>query len=514
MSVEAIPYVNAIGVRMTFGPVVALNGADLTVAEGTIEGVVGHNGAGKSTLISVLCGAQMPNGGTITVRGEPFAGGSVLEAERRGVVLVPQRTSLFDDISVLDNLLTPRRFPTRAGGLISWRSARAAARAALRKVALSVDLDARAGVLTVHERRALMIARALLREPALLILDEPTEAFAEAEVAQLFGVVREMVADGMTVIYVSHRLDEILDLASHVTIMRAGTTVGRVPAEDLDRHELVELMLGAEAPAVAQLERAHHELREGVTPVISLRNLTTHTLAGVSLEVRPGEIVGLYGLAGAGQSEILRAVAGMRPDTRGEIRLHGEPVSGSVGARRGRGLSLVSSDLGADASLHGLTVRENVVIGVPGGVRSRRALPVVSRAAEARLAREALERVGLGASRLEARVESLSGGMQQKVMLARSIVNGSCVWLMDEPMTGLDVHSRVDLTSLLRRLVSDIGADERPRAAIAVLSDYEDLAMLCDRVYVVRDGRVVGEYHAGEFDEHALVHSASFDQAA
>lgn len=511
------PHVVATGIRKTFGPVVALQGAELTVQEGTIEGLVGHNGAGKSTLISILCGAQAPDDGTITVRGSAFAGGSVREAERHGVALVPQRTSLFDDVSVLDNLLIPRRFPTRVGGLINWRFARGIAAAALRKVGLSVNLDSPASALTVHERRAVMIARALLRDPALLILDEPTEAFTEEEVAHLFGVVREMVADGMTVIYVSHRLDEVLDLASHITIMRSGATVGRVPAATVDRHELVGLMLGSDAPAVAQLETPAREPGRGRgAAVLSLRNVTSRRVADVSLEVGAGEIVGLYGLAGAGQSEILSVVAGVSPQEAGEVVLHGRPLGGSVGARRTHGVNLLSADVGANASLPGLSVRENVSIAVTGGVRTRRALiPVVSRTAEARLAREALKRVGLDVSRIESPIDALSGGMQQKVILARSIVSGSRIWLMDEPMTGLDVHSRVELATLVRELIAnEVGRDQHPGGALVVLSDYEDLRMLCDRVYVIRDGYVAAEYRAGEFDEHTLVQAASFDQAA
>jgi ABC-type sugar transport system ATPase subunit len=514
MSASRGLYVDAAGVCKSFGPVAALRDASLQVPTGTAEGLVGHNGAGKSTLIGVICGASAADAGRVEVRGEPLQGGSVVEAEERGVVLVPQRTSLFAELSVLDNLLIPRRFPTRATRTIDWRTARTEARAALRRVGLHVSLDAPVTALTVPSRRALMIARALLRRPGLLILDEPTEAFTEREVAQLFDVVRTMLTDGLTVLYVSHRLDEVLGLAGHVTVMRNGTTVARVPAREVDRHALVGLMLGEEAPEVARLEVGHHD-RPSQRTVLALNRISTRKLRGVSLQVAAGEIVGLYGLAGAGRTEILRAIAGLRPVVDGAIHLHGAPLTCTVGARRAQGVSLLSDDVAGDAALPGLTVRENVSIGVRGGVRRSPRLPLVSRRREAELARRALGHVGLDARRLESPVETLSGGMQQKVMLARSLVNGSTVWLLDEPMTGLDVHSRVELAALLRRLVAHTpGRETQPRGALVVLSEFEDLCMLCDRVYAVRDGRIAAEYHAGGFDEPQLVHAVSFDRAA
>ncbi len=507
--------VDAEGVEKAFGPVRALKGAALQVRRGTVEGLVGHNGAGKSTLLSIVCGAQTADGGTIRVGSEPFAGGGVAEAERRGVVLVPQRTSLFDGLSVLDNLMIPRRFPLRAGALIGWRAARAAARRALEEVALDADLDASVSSLSVPARRALMIARALLRDPGLLILDEPTEAFTEGEVTHLFAVLRGMVERGRTVLYVSHRLDEVLELADRVTIMRDGQTVGRHEAAALERRQLVGLMLGDTAPAVSQLEAVHSPAPAGAAPLLALRGVSTRKLADVSLTVGPGEIVGLYGLAGSGRTEVLRAVAGLRPTTAGEIRLAGERLDGTVGARRRRGVTLLSEDVGAEGALPGLTVRENVAIGVPGGVRADARVPLVSRRTETERARAALGVVGLDAGRMEAPIETLSGGMQQKVMLARSVVGGSSVWLLDEPMTGLDVHSRLDLARLLRELVCGAAeASGRPRGALVILSDFEDLALMCDRVYGLRDGRVVAELQAGRFDEHDLVHAVSFDLAA
>ncbi|WCB93410.1 Ribose import ATP-binding protein RbsA [Baekduia alba] len=510
-------YVEATDVHLSFGSVHALRGASIRIPKGAVEGLVGHNGAGKSTLISVICGAQVPDAGSLVVRGAPLRGGSVAEAEERGVVLVPQRTSLFEELTVLDNLLIPRRFPIARTGTIAWSAARAAARAALAQVRLEVDLDARVTDLTVPERRALMIARALLRRPRLLILDEPTEAFTEGEVARLFETLRAMIGDGLTVLYVSHRLDEVLDLAGHVTIMRDGATVGRVAAGGVDRRALVGLMLGEEAPAVARLERRDdlHARRAGT--VLALHDVRSPALHGVDLRVGAGEVVGLYGLAGAGRSEILRVVAGLRPATGGTVELHGAPLEGTVGQRRSAGVSLLSADVAGEGALPGLTVRENVAIGVAGGVRTTRRAPFVSRARETIVARAALEEVGLDPGRLEAPVETLSGGMQQKVMLARSLVGASALWLLDEPMTGLDVHSRVELAALLRRLVGErraAAAAAVPRGALVVLSEFEDLTMMCDRVYAVRDGRIVAEYHAGEFDEPALVHAVSFERAA
>lgn len=503
-------FVEARDVHLSFGSVNALRGAKLAIPQGAVEGLVGHNGAGKSTLIAVISGIQSADRGTVSIAGEELPQGSVVEAERRGVVLVPQRTQLFNELSVLDNLMIPRRFPTRGTGTIAWADARVTARSALDRVKLDVSLDAPVASLAIPARRSLMIARALLRDPRLLILDEPTGAFTEGEAQLLFDVVRSMVADGLTVLYVSHRLDEVLELAGHVTVMRAGRTVGRVAAADIGRDELVSLILGAAAPEVHCLE-ATHARNQGTPPVIDLSGVATRKLRGVDLHARGGEVVGLYGLAGAGRTEVLRAIAGLSDTTAGTVSLHDQPLSGSIGQRRAAGVCFLSEDVHGEAALHGLTVRENIAIGVCCGARSTR-LPIVSKAAECRLADRALDRVGLDRARMESAIDTLSGGMQQKVMLARSIVNSSTLWLLDEPMTGLDVPTRVELTRLLRGLVAD--ASGGPRAAIVVLSEFEDLAMLCDRVYALRDGRVVAEFVAGEFAEHQLVHAVSFEQAA
>jgi ribose transport system ATP-binding protein len=448
----------------------------------------------------------------------------VVEAERQGVFLVPQRTSLFGELSVLDNLMTPRRYPTRAGALVGWREARTMARQALGEVGLEVALDVRISTLSVPDHRALMIARALLREPGLLILDEPTEAFTEAEVARLFDVLRGMVAKGMTVLYVSHRLEEVLRLASHVTVMRDGETVAELEAEVVDRRQLLGAMLGGEAalgdraalgevagpPAVSTAPVAASRPRG--RQVLGLADVHGDRLAGLTLSVSSGEIVGLYGLAGSGTSELLKTIAGLRPMDSGTIELAGEPLGGSVAARRRRGITYLSDDVGGEAALTGLTVRENVSVGVAGGVRRHPRLPIVSRRTEAELAAAALARVGLDEGRLAARIETLSGGMQQKVMLARSLVGQCSVWLLDEPLTGLDVHSRIEFSKLLREIVAE-GEGTPGRCALLVLSDFEDLRIACDRVYAVRDGRVVAEFGGGEFTEHDLVHAVSFDLA-
>lgn len=511
MAIAAPAFVEARDLTKSFGPVRALNGAWLRVPSGTIEGLVGHNGAGKSTLISLISGAQRADSGEIKLRGELYAGGSVVEAEGQGVFLVPQQTSLFGDVSVLDNLMTPRHYPRRGGVLVGWRQARAMARRVLAEVDLDLDLDARVSTLSVPDHRALMIARALLREPGLLILDEPTEAFAEAEVARLFDVLRGMVDKGMTVLYVSHRLEEVLDLAGHVTVMRDGETVAELESAGVDRAELVGAMLGEEAtvPAAPKPRMAGADRRERCR----LTEVSGGRLESISLTVAAGEVVGLYGLAGSGTSEVLKAIAGLHPIAGGEIRLGGELLGGSVAERRRRGITYLSDAVAAEAALKGLSVRENVAIGVSGGVRRRPWLPVVSRRGEAALAAASLARVGLAQDRLEAPIETLSGGMQQKVMLARSLVSKSSVWLFDEPLTGLDVHGRLEFSDLLRRLVSE-PTDGGDRCALLVLGDYEDLRIACDRVYGVRDGRVSAEFAAGTFTEHDLVHAVSFDLAA
>jgi ABC-type sugar transport system ATPase subunit len=505
-------HVLAEDIRKSFGATEALRGAHLRVPHGGIEGLVGHNGAGKSTLISILAGAVAADSGRFVLDGDVVTDASVSELERRGLALVPQATSIFEGLSVLDNLLIPRWFPVRRTSTIRWSEARRLGLAALSSVGLTADLDQPASSLSVAARRRLMIARALLREPRLLILDEPTEAFAEAEVSQLFETLRELVNGGMTMLYVSHRLDEVLEITDHVTVMREGVTVDRFPAAGLARSHLVRAMLGDEAPV--HLDSTSGERRSGVqTPVLRTGQLTTRKLRNVSISVEPGEVVGVYGLAGSGRSELLRVIAGAVPAAAGTVELHGQPLVGPIAARRRRGIAYQPQDTAGQAALGRLSIRENVAIAVPGGVRQRRSVPIVSRRGETELTRAALHRVGLSSVDPEAPLETLSGGMQQRAMMARSIVAGASVWLLDEPMTGLDVRSRAELAAVLRDLVNDRsgGADH---GALVVLSDYDDARVMCDRIYTMRAGELTGAFRTDGISEHDLLHAVSFEQPA
>jgi ABC-type sugar transport system ATPase subunit len=503
-------HVCAEGVRKSFGATQALRGAWLRVPRGGIEGLVGHNGAGKSTLIAIVSGALNADSGTVTIDGTEVSGVGVAGIERHGLELVTQATSVFAQLSVLDNLLIPRWFPVRARTTIRWREARRRARAALSRVGLPGGLDRPVSSMSVPARRRLMIARALLREPRLLILDEPTEAFTESEVTQLFELLRHLASSAMTMVYVSHRLDEVLEITDHVTVMREGATVGRFPAPELDRSALLAAILGGDVPALQSGRLRGVSVGAERPAVLVLDEVSSTKLVSVSLTVHAGEVVGLYGLAGAGRSQLLRLIAGADTVAGGRLDLHGQPLATSIAGRRRQGISYQPQDTAAEAALSRLTVRENVTIAVAGGVRARAAVPVVSRRREVGLTRAALRRVGLERVATEAPLESLSGGMQQRVMIARSVVSGASLWLLDEPMTGLDVRSRLELAEVLRELVGG----EEPRGALVVLSDYDDLCLMCDRVYTLRAGRVTGTFAAGMFTEHDLLHAVSFEQAA
>jgi len=491
----------------------ALDGASIEVERGIVEGLVGKNGAGKSTLIKIVTGAETADAGSLTLAGEQCASDGIRGARSRGIIAVPQEVALFPDLSVTENLLLPDQFPRRAAR-IAWREARLKARQALDRMEVDVGPDVLVRRLSVPTQRAVMIAQALVRQPKLLILDEPTEAFAEPEVERLFTVVRALVRDGVSVVYVSHRLEEVMELSDHITVLRDGATVARLARRTATRAEVVGAIVGPEGEIDSRHRpRALLAQKPDEVPVLSVRALTGRRLRAASVTVRPGEVVGLYGLAGVGRSELLRAVAGAAPYASGEIDFDGRNMRGdSLRRRRSDGILFLPEDRAALGVLPHLTVRENVVIGAK--YSGLRLLPWKLKARERRLATGALAAVGLADSSLEKSVSTLSGGNQQKVLLARGLASRARLWLLAEPTVGLDVAARADLFSTLRGVIQgEIGESSGPTqkgGALVAMSDYGDLAALVDRLYVLRNGHVVEEFQAGQFSEDELLHAVSF----
>ncbi len=491
-----------------FGANLVLRGLDLELAPGEIHALIGGNGAGKSTCSRILAGLETRDGGELRLDGVAFAPRSRREAQAAGVVMVLQELSVLPTLSVAENLFLGA-LPARWGGVLDRRALRIRAQAALARVGLgALDPATPASTLGVGHQQLLEIAAGLAQSCRVLILDEPTAALTGAEIATLFALLHELRARGTSILYISHRLDEIGTLADRVSVLRDGQLVATLPADTTPRERLIELMAGT-APQAA----AASGLRAG-SGALALRVHGLHAgraVRGVSLELRAGEIVGIGGLVGAGRTELLRALFGADRFEAGEIQLGPEgrrfaprTTADAVAA----GLAFVPEDRKHHGIFGSLSVRANASIArlarrgpIPGQVSAR---------AEAAETATLLAQLQVKFTDAGQPIAELSGGNQQKVVIGRWLRREVRVWLLDEPTRGVDVPARRGIYALLRARAA---AGE---AILVASSDYEELATLCDRVIVLSNGRVGGEFSAGSLTPEAFTAAAfrGFERSA
>lgn len=474
---------NVRALQKSFGANVVLRELDFALAPGEIHALVGSNGAGKSTLSKTIAGLLPRDAGGLTLDGHDYDPADRRAAQAAGVVMVLQELSVLPTLSVAENLFLGD-LPSRFGGLLDRRRLHERARVALARVGLgSLDPDTPASTLGVGHQQLVEIAAGLAQECRVLILDEPTAALTGAETETLFALLRDLRAKDVSILYISHRLDEIAALADRVSVLRDGRLVATRPARPTSHQELVELMAGSAAAATA----AARATTPG-EPVLRLRSIRAgRAVRGVSLEVRRGEIVGLGGLVGAGRTELLRALFGADPLDGGSILLGVEAapfLPTSTRAAVARGLAFVPEDRKHHGLFGPLSVRVNASIArLPTRGRG-----VIDRADEVAAADRVIAALQVRCAGREQPIVELSGGNQQKVVIGRWLGRDVHVWLLDEPTRGVDVAARRGIHALLR---------ERAAAGAALLvasSDYDELAALCDRVIVLSRGVVAGEF--------------------
>ncbi|MFJ5222440.1 sugar ABC transporter ATP-binding protein [Streptomyces sp. NPDC088400] len=488
------------GITKTFPGVRALDGVDLEVRAGEVHCLLGQNGAGKSTLIKVLAGAHQPDGGVINWRGEAVTLKSPIAAMRLGIATIYQELDLVEGLSVAENIFLGHE-PTTAGFVVKGREARAEATALLARLGHpEIQAHRPVGSLSAAQQQIVSMARALSHDVRLIVMDEPSAALDPDEVDNLFRIVSTLTDDGVAVIYISHRLEEIRRIGDRVTVIKDGRTVAvALPAKETPTRQVVALMTGRnveyvfpERPAPATHTAARAE------PVLRVEGLAREgEFAPVDLELRPGEIVGLAGLVGSGRSEILETVYGARKPTAGRVLVDGTPLRpGSVRAAVRAGLGLAPEERKAQ----GLLMLESVTRNVSVSSLSRFSRAGwLDRSAERAAAREATRELSLRPDNPDARIRTLSGGNQQKAVLARWLLRGCRVLLLDEPTRGVDVGARAELYAVIRRL-----ADEG-LAVLLVSSEVPEVLGLADRVLVLREGQVVHRAPAQELDEHRVL---------
>ncbi|MFF7486203.1 sugar ABC transporter ATP-binding protein [Streptomyces luteogriseus] len=490
------PLLSMSGITKSFPGVRALDGVDLDVQAGEVHCLLGQNGAGKSTLIKVLAGAHQPDTGTIRWRGEEVTLRSPIAAMRLGIATIYQELDLVEHLSVAENVHLGHE-PTAAGFVVRGKAAKASTAALLKRLGhAEIDPARLVGELSAAQQQIVSMARALSHDVRLIVMDEPSAALDPDEVDNLFRIVGGLTAAGVAVVYISHRLEEIRRIGDRVTVLKDGRAVaGGLPAESTPTREVVALMTGRNVEYVFPDRPAAPPVAE---PVLKVQGLSRQgEFETLDLDVRPGEIVGLAGLVGSGRSEILETVYGARKPTTGQVLVDGKALKpGSVRAAVRAGLGLAPEERKAQALLMLESVTRNV--SVSSMSRFSRG-GWIDRGAELGAARAATRELSLRPDNPSVPVRTLSGGNQQKAVLARWLLRGCKVLLLDEPTRGVDVGARAELYAVIRRL-----ADEG-LAVLLVSSEVPEVLGLADRVLVLREGRVVHTAPARELDEHRVL---------
>ncbi|GAA2195805.1 sugar ABC transporter ATP-binding protein [Streptomyces bangladeshensis] len=490
------PLLSMSGITKSFPGVRALDGVDLDVQAGEVHCLLGQNGAGKSTLIKVLAGAHQPDGGIVCWRGEPVTLRSPIAAKRLGIATIHQELDLVEHLSVAENVHLGHE-PTAAGFLVRAKAARAATAALLKRLGHpEIEPGRRVGELSAAQQQIVSMARALSHDVRLIVMDEPSAALDPGEVDNLFRIVADLTSAGVAVVYISHRLEEIRRIGDRVTVLKDGRAVaGGLPARTTPTRDVVALMTGR---TVAYVFPQRPARAPGAEPVLQVRGLARDgEFAPFDLDLRPGEIVGLAGLVGSGRSEILETVYGARRPTAGHVVVAGRRLRpGSVRAAVRAGMGLAPEERKAQA----LLLLESVTRNVSVSSLSRYARAGwIDRRGEREAARAAARELSLHPGNPDVPVRTLSGGNQQKAVLARWLLRGCRVLLLDEPTRGVDVGARAELYAVVRRL-----ADEG-LAVLLVSSEVPEVLGLADRVLVLREGRVVHTAPAQELDEHRVL---------
>ncbi len=475
------------GVSKAFEGTVALEDAGVEVRSGEVHALVGGNGSGKSTLLKIMAGVMEADSGVIETggRSRPIEGFGASDAKDSGLLFVHQQPTLFDELSVVENLAIGRGYEMARLGRISWRRTRRHTREVLDKYGIDVPLNKPVGELSPAMKSIIAILRAFQesdsREDAVLALDEPTATLPPSEVEWLLEMMRRCAGEGRAVLFVSHRLDEVLAIADRVTVLRDGKVVGTVPGAGLTKEKLAELIVGRPIESYYQ----EPAVRSGATPIFTAEELGGGRVQGVSLDAAAGEIVGIAGLAGSGRSTLLRLIYGSQPRSSGKMQLDSEDFSPRLPHSSIRsGVAYVSEDRMRDSLLPDLAIRENVCVVDPAEYWNG---AWIRRSEERAAAQSAISEFGVRAASQNVPIATLSGGNQQKVALARWLRRDPRLLLLDEPTQGVDVGARAELWDLMRK------AAEQGAAIITVSSDFEELVHLCGRLIVLRAGRKVAE---------------------
>ncbi|WP_233858456.1 sugar ABC transporter ATP-binding protein [Paraburkholderia sp. HD33-4] len=483
-------------IQKRFPGVHALKGVSLKVRRGHVLALVGENGAGKSTLMKILSGAYVADEGEVVVGGETVANPTPQSMIDRGVAVIYQELSLAPHLSVAENVFLGC-LPRARSGTIDWRKAARDTEQITRMLGFELEPQARVNSLSVAQRQMVEIARALARKASILVLDEPSAVLGDAELEKLFNVVDRLRGEGVSFVYISHRLNEVFRISQDITVLRDGGLVGSRATSEVTQADLVRMMVGREITDIYPTRnRAFGEI------ALEAKALTRGSaLRDVSLHVRQGEIVGICGLAGAGRTELLRALLGADPVDAGEVHLHGKPFRRRSPRRAiTRGMGLITEDRKTDGLFLDQSVAFNVTISKLSPFTQSGLLRLKK---EERTVSSYIERLNVRTPSPHARIRNLSGGNQQKCALARYLNANCTVLLVDEPTRGVDVGAKREMYQLIAEL-----ADRQKAAVLMVSSELPEILGLSDRIYVMKQGRIAAELPgAGATEESIMSHA-------
>ena len=499
---DSAPVVQMRGITIEFPGVRALDGVDLTLRPGEVHALMGENGAGKSTMIKALTGVYQVDSGEIRVGDRPHRFHSTAQAQEAGISTVYQEVNLCGNLSVAENVMLGHE--VRFGPFINWPATRRKATEYLARLNLDIDPSSQLGSHSIAVQQLCSIARAMVVDARVLILDEPTSSLDKAEVAELFAIVRQLRDSGVAILFVSHFLEQIYEISDRMTILRNGRFVGEYRTAELPRLELISKMLGRASDELAAIEagaqRVAHDEQRG-TPLLSAVRLGRQgSIEPVDLEVYEGEIVGFAGLLGSGRTELARLLYGADRADEGELTLFGEQVRSAapLSSLKG-GLAYSTEDRKREGIIAELTVRENIALAVQASRGIWRRIP-------AKELDEIVERyvqaLNIQPPNPNMVIRNLSGGNQQKAVLAKWLLTEPRILIMDEPTRGIDVGAKAEIYSIMNDLVA------RGMAIIMVSSELNEIINMCDRLVIMNEGKIVAELDRNKFEQDSILHYA------
>ncbi|MEJ1240982.1 sugar ABC transporter ATP-binding protein [Chryseolinea sp. T2] len=485
-----IPRIDIADISKSFPGVKALKHVSLSVAAGEVHALCGENGAGKSTLMNILSGNLQPDEGQIFLNGNAFVSNGPRDALRAGIAVVFQHLSLAEEVSVAENIFVNQQ-PVNRFGLIDHALLNKNSRILLEELNIELDPSSIVGSLSPAQRQMVEIAKALAKDPQVLILDEPTASLTDESIRVLFEIIVRLKKRGTSVIYISHRLAEIFEIADRVSVLKDGEFKGTFPRKGLSREELIQRMVGREIKTVPRTRDESGEV------ILDVAGLSSHKFSNISFSLRSGEIVGMAGLIGAGRTEIARAIFGIDNYNEGEVRLRGKAIklSHPIDAIR-HGIGYVTEDRKKLGLFQEMTVTDNIAV---SKAESTTESNFVDKYAALRLASDYRTRLSIATSSLDQLTVSLSGGNQQKVLLAKWLATSPEVLIIDEPTHGVDVGAKQEIYNILTDLARN------GLALIVISSELPELLSLCDRILVVRRGEISGVLSAGEATEEMIL---------